>query len=233
MWSAALVSIEDAMDICQANKFGDLVAYLHVRAGNHLEAMKVFVSHVDKLISKFLKYDTESDMVSVGVTSANGQQQQSVSHEVVFPRTFEEIERQVNKCASLLREMIVTHHVTEKEVQNAWFALLDAVVTPVKCRQTEAVTSAQFKDLLFALLNSMIGYISLPSITKKMNHRHLCEDDLVPVLKQLQTRTWNLRLHVLNLIRDLIDRQICPFYSRYILGKESPNPVGFVIFPIR
>ena len=51
--------------------------------------------------------------------------------------------------------------------------------------------------------------------------------------KQLQAPTWNLRLHVLNLIRDLIDRQICPFYSRYILGKESPNPVGFVIFPIR
>ena len=38
--------------------------------------------------------------------------------------------------------------------------------------------------------------------------------------KQIQARTWNLRLHVMNPIRDLTNRKICPFYSRYILGKE-------------
>ena len=54
---------------------------------------------------------------------------QSDLTEMVFPLTFEQIERQVNMCASLLREMIVSYHVAEKEVQNAWFALLDAVVS--------------------------------------------------------------------------------------------------------
>ncbi len=36
-----------------------LVAYLHVRAGNHIQAMKTFVEYVDKLISNFLKFGEE------------------------------------------------------------------------------------------------------------------------------------------------------------------------------